>query len=516
MRRQLTNVAAVKIGTVRVEIVPGRANGSSLAHGGARQRSGGALMICHHGPAKTSTQSILQSSAFSRIASTIALTLVATAMGCGGSVAAKQGSGDNPGSGSSSGGGADDAGESTGDAGTATDASKATDANGAASEMYPAFQVDVAQVVDNGGPVLAAPVIVAITWSSDPDAETYNAMVDAIGATAYWKDINSEYGVGPATSGAANHVSITTAAPATYADTDLDALVEAQAGVTWPAPTVNTIYAVFLPPGTSITLQGQDACQAGVGGYHTESQNKNLVYGIMPHCPMFQTSDVELGASHELNEAATDPHPGTHTAYAGFDQDHLAFEFFNQFQDELGDACEAYVEATDTTDMTPYTVQRQWSNKSAAAGSHWCLPKLNEPMYNTTFLPTTNLDTISVNLNPLYPGAGTQTSKGIKMAAGTTRTFPIGLFSDEATSGPFTLDVQGLTTPIAQDQNGNNINNGTMTVTIDMTSGVNGQIANVTVAPTSFSTLGVNFFYIRSVLPGAQQHHYLPVLVSAN
>ena len=38
----------------------------------------------------------------------------------------------------------------------------------------------------------------------------------------------------------------------------------------------------------------------------------------------------------------------------------------------------------------------------------------------------------------------------------------------------------------------------------------------MTVTPTSYSTLGVNFFYIRAVLAGATQHHYLPILVSAN
>src|SRR6202041_751035 len=100
-----------------------------------------------------------------------------------------------------------------------------------------------------------------------------------------------------------------------------------------------------------------------------------------------------------------DPHPDTNLAYAGFDQDHLAFEFFNQFQDELGDACEAFVEATDAVDFTPITVQRQWSNKSASACSHWCLPALNEPFYNTTFLPTTTLDAIRVDLSSLGVGA---------------------------------------------------------------------------------------------------------------
>jgi hypothetical protein len=393
-------------------------------------------------------------------------------------------------------------------------------ANAAASSTYPAFKVDVASVVDNGGAVLAAPVIVTVTWSTDPDAPTWNAFDDTVGASSYWHAINSEYGVGEATGGAANHVSITTAPPTEFSDSDLDALVTAHAGVDWPAPTANTIYTIYMPPGVGLyfggspSAGGQDACAEGVGGYHDETQSKNLVYAILPHCSMFQAGDIELSASHELNEAATDPHPETALAYAGFDQNHLAFEFFNQFQDELGDACESFVEATDDADFAPYSVQRQWSNASAAAGSHWCLPALDEPFYNTTFLPKTALDTISVDLSALGAGATTTTSKGFKLAVNESRTFPIGLFSDRATGAPFTLDVQGLDQPIAQDQNGNNINNGTAKVTLDLTSGVNGQIANVTVTPTAYSSLGIVFFYIRAVLPGSTQHHYLPILLS--
>ena len=404
--------------------------------------------------------------------------------------------------------------EASVDGGTVPDA-RPDVSHGAPSTTYPAFAVNVAQVSDNGGAVLAAPQIVTVTWSTDPDVTTWNAFGDTLGASTYWGAINSEYGVGAATSGDTNHVSITTAPPSSFSDSDLDTFVSAHVGVDWPASTVNTIYAVYIPPGTGLTLGGQDACAEGVGGYHDETQDNNhFVYAIMPHCSMFQTADIELAASHEFNEAATDPHPETALAYEGFDQNHLSFEFFNQFQDELGDACESFIEATDAVDFTPYTVQRQWSNKSAAAGSHWCVPALDEPFYNTTFLPETTLDTISANLSSL--GAGSVQSQGIKVALNESRTFPIGYFSDMATSGPFALDVQGLDFPIAQDMNGNDIANGAATVSIDTTSGVNGDIAYVTVTPTSFSTFGVVFFYIRAQLPGATQHHYLPVLISQN
>jgi hypothetical protein len=455
------------------------------------------------------------------------LAIVAAYVGCGSSSSSGA-----PGDDSNEGGAQDGGGGTSDDAGTGgqtdagnggmTDGAGPSDANGAPSSMYPAFPVDVAQVVNQKGPVLSAPVVVTITWSTDPDVQTYQALGDAIGASTYWSSITSEYGVGPATSGTKNHVNITTAPPASFSDVDLDSFVEANAGKSWPAPTDNTLYAIYLPPGAPLYFGGspdaggQDVCAQGVGGYHTESQNKGYVYAIMPHCSMFQAADVEISASHELDEAATDPHPNAHPGWVGFDKDHLSFELFNQFQDEVGDACESFATATDTTDFTPYSVQRQWSNKSAAAGSQWCLPKINEPFYNTTFLASSNLDAINVNLASLGMGLGKVQSKGFKVALNATRTFPIGLFSDMDTGGPFTLDVQGLDKPIAQDPNGNNINNGTAKVTLDKTSGVNGEIANVTVTPTAFSSLGVIFFTVRAGLPNTKQHHYLPVIVSEN
>jgi hypothetical protein len=196
-------------------------------------------------------------------AGAITLALVAAYAGCGGSNTASlpEGAG-SPDSGAIEGGSVSTQGDGgkTGpgnDGGTTGANDAAPDNYSPPSSTYPAFAVDVAQVIDNGGPVLSAPVVVTVTWSSDPNAATYDALGDAIGASAYWKAINSEYGVGPLTSGTANHVSITTAPPASFADSDLDTLVETNAGASWPASTTNTIYAVYLPPGTTLTSGGR-------------------------------------------------------------------------------------------------------------------------------------------------------------------------------------------------------------------------------------------------------------------
>ncbi len=315
--------------------------------------------------------------------------------------------------------------------------------------------------------------------------------------------------------------------PTYFDDEDLDTFVDAHVGVDWPAQTANTEFALYLPPGPTFYVggpppNGQDACAQGLGGYHQTSRSHNYVYAIMPACSGFDTDDIEFAASHELNEMSTDPHPDS--GWDGFDNNHLAFEFLSEFLgDELGDVCEIYTGIADVSTYSPYDVQLQWSNRSAAAGHSWCVPAPNEPFYNTTFLPTTQLDTITASLSNIngYYHFGTQTSKGLKMALNTTRTFPIGLFSDRDTNGPFTLIVDGLTEPIAMDRQGNPIANGAANVVLDLTSGVNGQIANVTVTPTAFSSLGLIYFVIESSLPadGAPGYPWprsLPVLISQN
>jgi hypothetical protein len=447
----------------------------------------------------------------------LALVLIA----CGGP-ATNQGASDG-GASSSSGGGTDqDSGPR--DSGIAADGGHDAGADtGGPDAVYPAWTVDVPQVVSNGGPTLAAPVIVTVTWSSDPDGATYEAFDDALGSSPYWHAINSEYGVGPATSGAPNHVHVTTPPPSSLADLDLDAMVIQNVGSSWPADTDNTIYAIYMPPGTTLAFGGpldaggQDACQSSVGGYHTETQ-AGVVYAVMPHCPGFQAQDMEYTASHELNEAATDPHPSKHPAYLGFDRDHLAMDIYDEFRDELGDACENTQTAADTTDLPPYVVQRQWSNASASAGRDWCLPSADGFMYGATFLPATKLDMLTVDLSPLgNRREGIVQTRGFKVAQGQSVSFPIGLYSDRALGAPFSIEVQGGTGErILRDQQGNPVYNGTATATLDRTSGVNGDIANVTVTPTAYNAMGFVLLYVRAVYPGAQQLHYLPFLVSAN
>ena len=417
---------------------------------------------------------------------------------------------------------------------------------GGTSSTYPAFTVDAPRIVNNGEAVLATPVVVTVTWPGDTLADTFEAFGDNLGATTYWQAAVGEYGVGPVTSGAANHIRLTSAPPATMADTDvatfvtnnLTAAVAGTAaedgGTPWPAPTSQTIYAIYLSSSTDLTSQGQSLCAQGVGGYHDSVQvgSNQYSYAVMPHCNdttatppvVFQASDIEESASHEFAEAATDPIPGLQTSsgqpangYQGFDNDHWNYEFFNQFQDELGDACESFQSSyfQDTETNFPYWVQRMWSNKGVAAGHNPCSPVIAAPFYNTTVF-TDQLQAVALDFSSL--GGGTYNTKAFHALVGQSVTFQVGFFSDADTGGPWTVTSE-MDTAIAQDpSNGNPIDNGTATVTLDQPTGENGHKAYVTVTPTKAGQLGVQLIVLRSALPGEASiehpNHYLPILIA--
>ena len=68
------------------------------------------------------------------------------------------------------------------DAGTEAEAEAGLD-YGAPSSTYPAFTPDFGQLQYNGGYVMKNPVIVPITWNSDPSQASFDQFADAVGQT---------------------------------------------------------------------------------------------------------------------------------------------------------------------------------------------------------------------------------------------------------------------------------------------------------------------------------------------
>jgi hypothetical protein len=151
-------------------------------------------------------------------------------------------------------------------------------------------------------------------------------------------------------------------------------------------------------------------------------------------------------------------------------------------------------------------VQRQWSNVSAMAGHAPCVPALPTPYYGVTILPN-QYDSIAVNLRSLR--ISTASTKGFKVPAGQSRTFSVGYFSDRATSGAWSLAAN-----VPAMLPGSTVANGTAMVMIDKPSGVNGEMANITVTPQTFSG-GVVYVELVSHLPNYETHT-TPFLIGAN
>jgi hypothetical protein len=380
--------------------------------------------------------------------------------------------------------------------------------DGSMAPVYPAFTPDVPQVQNQGGPVLAHPVLVTVTWSVDPNAGFFESFGDGLGSTKYWSNVETEYGVGSASSGPTNHVRLTTAPPTSMSDADVVALISANAGSAgWPAPTANTMYVVYLPPGAELLLGGEDACQS-VGAYHDGFvlDGQNVAYAAVPQCEG-GTGTVTLSASHEIGEGSADPYPEVNPAFLGFDNAHLAWDVFQEFQDEVADACEFYP-SSEYMDMEPgfaFTVQRLWSNQSAAAGHNPCIPSDTPTYFNTTLLSPEN---ITVDMHEQM-GPSNFATQGVHIAVGETKTFQLGYYSDGPTTGPWTIIAHDGNPVVPSTSTGSHL-----TIAIDKTTGQNGDIANVTITVNSIGDMNSELLTIESRL-GVLPSHWLPILIGS-
>ena len=387
--------------------------------------------------------------------------------------------------------------------------------NGAPSDKYPAFKIDMPQLTTNGGDVLKTPVVVSVTFpSEDPTHVTaYESFADTLGKSDYWKQIVSEYGVGPTVSATAEHVHNAVDLPSMISDTDIDTWVADHATnfakYGWPAPTDQTIYVIYVPQKTGFTFQGGDVCSSGVGGYHTSTDvgGKQVAYAILPQCDRGGGSIIDettLSSSHEIGEAATDPHPQSTPGYTGVDDNHLAWEFFMQFQAENGDLCEVYRDSsykpTSDGDFVS-VVQRQWSNVSAAAGHNPCVPVPKGAYFNTVPL---GLEDITIDLSSFGSSSKFKT-KGYKILKDETKTVSFGFNSDGPTAAWSIKAYEGGAFGPAKTSR--------LTVTIDKATGQNGEKANVTIKVNSVGKSKSELLTIVSTSGGAK--HFMPILIGS-
>jgi hypothetical protein len=125
---------------------------------------------------------------------------------------------------------------------------------------------------------------------------------------------------------------------------------EISTNATFPQPSANTLYFLYIPPGVKVVQGGSGSCTAFCG-YHNDI-NGEIFYAVMPFpgCSgciggLQPIDALTSTSSHEMCEAITDPIPGQ--------------GWYDDANGEIGDIC-----AWQTKKLGDFTVQLEWSNQA--------------------------------------------------------------------------------------------------------------------------------------------------------
>jgi len=213
------------------------------------------------------------------------------------------------------------------------------------------------------GPLLTNVEVFTVFWgvawqdaNNSAVAEQMNEFFDFI-LTSKLIDQLAEYNIEGKTIGHGKRtgsLTLTTSEPGTQLqDRAIQKMLQEEiAAGMLPKNNANSLYFVFLPPGTQVELAGAASC-SDFCGYH-DATSDHVFYATMPYgnCSGCQGGLATLDAltttsSHELCEAITDPVPGE--------------GWYDDANGEIGDIC-----AWKTKKLDGYTVQLEWSNAAEA------------------------------------------------------------------------------------------------------------------------------------------------------
>ena len=232
--------------------------------------------------------------------------------------------------------------------------------------LHTAPRLDAAvtpQLTYRNGPLLTNVEVFTVFWGKAWQAAANSAVAKQMNEffdfvlTSKLLDQLGEYSVPGKTIGRGSRtgsVTLTTSEPsAKVQDSTIQQLLAAQiAAGTLPAKNANSLYFVFLPPGTQVEQGGSGSC-TDFCGFH-DATSDNIFYAAVPYpnCTGCEGGLTTLDAltstsSHELCEAITDPIPGQ--------------GWYDDSNGEIGDIC-----AWKTKKLGQYTVQLEWSNAAEA------------------------------------------------------------------------------------------------------------------------------------------------------
>lgn len=218
-----------------------------------------------------------------------------------------------------------------------------------------------AKLTYRGGPLLSSVKVFTLFWGAAWQTSPNSDLADQV--NQFFKfvvnssliDQLSEYNVPGHSIGHGAFAGTTTVTAPTLSHSVTDAAIQKmlqqqiKSNSSLPKPGANTLYFVYLQPGTTVVQGGSRSCQAFCG-YH-DTFGSGIYYAVMPfpNCAgclggMSNFEALTSTSSHELCEAITDPVPGQ--------------GWYDDTQGEIGDIC-----AWKTKELGKYTVQLEWSNK---------------------------------------------------------------------------------------------------------------------------------------------------------
>jgi hypothetical protein len=265
---------------------------------------------------------------------------------------------------------------------------------------------DLPMAVSSGGAVLAAPRVQAIYLAGFPYPAEMDQLLGNLGASAYWGQVTGEYGVGPLTILPSDHSD--SDVPSTITNAGIAPLFQAALtahAATLGPPRADTIYVLFLPPTTTLTVGNSTFCgRAAPSAYHREVTASGVTVSlvVIPTCSSYSGDPTLTGAevlapplAHELVEAATDPLPDTSPAFASTDPQHALWTVAVS-GGEVADLCENEAPNLITPADVGFPVPRVWSNVAARGLGGPCVPVPADAPYFTAVahLP----DTVRVQL----------------------------------------------------------------------------------------------------------------------
>lgn len=396
------------------------------------------------------------------------------------------------------------------DAGTPANDASPVDLDATPALPFPAFTpTNPPRVVTSGGAVLKAPKFVPVFFANGNATQNMSVadFVKKVGATNYWAAAVSEYGVGPGTGTDPVQLLAADNPPSTIDDNAIQTWLAGKLNANdpaFPTPDENTIYALFYPASTTITLQNSQSCQS-FGGYHNDltldgaHSNMSVAYAVLPDCGQFGNQsglDALTGTtSHEFMEAATDPFPSNDPAYSQVDDAHLYWETFLGGGED-GDMCAQFQSSFTKFAELPYTVQRGWSNKAVKAGHDPCVPSLPGDVYFNSY------PVLNDNVPYSFGGPQSVNVKGVKIPANQSGTVELDLYSDGPT-GPWTVSATDLAAARGQSPQ--------LKFAFDKTQGQNGDKIMMTITVVAASTRNRETFIVSSKLNG-KSHIWLGVV----